>query len=121
MDLNTTHPILTELTSHLPPEYWWLVHQKEENKLSLAKAFSHCRAEIDALLVDTGIDKETTKGFGVLKDQWGSYTTTIFVLLCHGSNVRVYYTANTLPYLCCKPAKQIKANIQITTCTPTSS
>ena len=78
--------ILTELIIHLPPG---------ENTLSV---FSFPRAEINVLLVNVGNGKETNKGFGIMKGQLESYTTTMPAPLCHGSNGRVYNAANSLPY-----------------------
>jgi len=44
-----------------------MLHQDEENDLGLARAFRRPRAEIGALLINAGIGKETSLGFGIQK------------------------------------------------------
>ena len=69
MDLSTACSILTKLIGHLLLGNWWLIHQKEANDIGLAKASSLPRAKINALLINDGTGKETTKGFGIMKSQ----------------------------------------------------
>ena len=73
MDLNTAQDLLKELLFHLPTGWWWLLHQKEENDLGIAKAFDRPRAEIEAILVHAGICKENGNGFTIVKKKFDSF------------------------------------------------
>ena len=76
MDLNTAQDLLKELLFHLPMGWWWLLHQKEENDLGIAKAFDRPRAEIEALLVNARICKENGNGFTIVKKKFAHVEMT---------------------------------------------
>ena len=65
MDCTTAQTLLQELLSHLPAEWWWLLHQKDADDLGLAKALGCSRAVIEALFDDADIAKEDCHGFTI--------------------------------------------------------
>ena len=50
MDYATAQSLLKELLGHLPREWWWLLHQKEDDGLGIAYAFDRLLADIEDLL-----------------------------------------------------------------------
>ena len=80
MDQATAKTLLQELLRHLPTGWWCLVHQKNETDLGLAKAFGRPLAEINALLVNAGICKETGRGTSFVKRSWETFCTSKMLL-----------------------------------------
>ena len=61
---------LQELIGHLPANWWWLLRSTDLQEDGLAKIFHRPLAEIDALLVSSGMCKETGHGFSLQKKKW---------------------------------------------------
>ena len=89
MDQAAASLLLKQVLGHLPPEWWWMLHQDEENDLGLARAFRRPRAEIDALLINAGIGKETSLGFGIQKKVFADFATSLESPLQIGDRRRV--------------------------------
>ena len=77
MDYITAQSLLEKLPGHLLIEWWWLLHQKEEDELGLAKAFGCPRAQIEAHLVNTGVYKEMGHGITIIMNVWESFCTNL--------------------------------------------
>ena len=82
--------------------------RRKANELSQAKAFDRPHTDIETLLVNAGIGKQTIQGFGIVKREWESYSNSLRAPICHGSKGRVFYIANTVPPLYKAPADLFK-------------
>ena len=65
MDHEIAQSTFPELLGLLLMKWWWMLHQEEEEELSITKAFGCPCANIDVLLVNARISKETTQGFTI--------------------------------------------------------
>ena len=108
MDPTTAQSLLKELFSCLPTEYWWLLHQKDEDDNGLAKAFDRPRAESDALLVNSGICKENGHGFTFVLRNWENFCSTLQTPIVRGNICKVLFIANIEPPDFDSPSKQLK-------------
>ena len=59
MNQATAGLLLGEMMMHLPEDIWLLLRQKGVDEIGIAKALGRSHLEIDALLVNTGICRET--------------------------------------------------------------
>ena len=110
MDQAAAHTLLKELLCCLPIGWWCLVHQKTGNDLGLAKAFGRPLAEINALLVNAGICKETGQGTSFVKRGWETFITSkVSDPLQLGTKGRVHYVANSST-IYNTPSAQMKEN-----------
>ena len=115
MDLNTAQDLLKELLFHLPTGWWWLLHQKEENDLGIAKAFDRPRAEIEALLVNAGICKENGNGFTIVKKKFDSFCATLSAPMEVQTCARRIYIVNGVDEYR-TPTDQIKSKVRCSKC-----
>ena len=111
MDLNTAQDLLKELLFHLPTGWWWLLHQKEENDLGIAKAFDRPRAEIEALLVNARICQENGNGFTIVKKKFDSFCATLSAPMEVQTCARRIYIVNGVDEYR-TPTNQIKSKVR---------
>ena len=117
MNQATAQTLLHELLYHLPTGWWCLDHQETENDLGLAKAFGRPLAEINALLVNAGICKETGRGTSFVKRSWETFCTSkVSAPIRIGTKGRVPYVANGMSDLYDSPSAQIKDNARGADC-----
>jgi len=77
MDVDKARLLLKDLlVHHLPKDTWLLLLQKEADDISIAKALGRSCGDIDALLINTGICKETKVRIG-FTDNWQTILSDI--------------------------------------------
>ena len=77
MDVHKARLLLKELVvHHLPKDTWLLLLQKDSDDISIAKALGRSCGDIDALLINTGICKETKVRIGFTKT-WDTILSNI--------------------------------------------
>ena len=67
MDSATALLVLKRVLRHLPTGIWWQLNPKTADDLGVAKAFNLPIANVNALLVLSGVGKVTAQGFGIVK------------------------------------------------------
>jgi hypothetical protein len=96
MDLSRAQSVLHELLCLLPEGWWWPLFQVNPDH-NISKVFQRPRLEIDALIVNAGLAKDTKHGFVVRKNQWEAYRDTQLCDLSHGTNRKVHFIATSRP------------------------
>ena len=74
MNPEKSRTLLTEIISHLPEGVWFLLHERNIGDVGLASALQRSRKEIDALLFNTLVYKETpSRGTTFVSNKWEIY------------------------------------------------
>ena len=74
MEVDTSRTLLSDIISHLPEGVWFMLHERNIGDAGLASALQRSREEIEALLINTMVYKETPKqGTQFVKTQWEIY------------------------------------------------
>ena len=77
MDQETARELLLQLMHQLPTGIWCMLRDDDSDTTTMAKMLGRPVKEIDALLINTGMCKETVKGNITLsKKQWDVFCTT---------------------------------------------
>ena len=108
IDCTTAQKLLQELLSHLPAEWWRLLHQKDAEDLGLTKALGCSRADIKALFANADIAKEDGRRFSINTTTWELFCLSkLSDPFWYGSKGRTQYVENGAP-LHRTPSIQIK-------------
>ena len=74
MDVEKSRTLLSEILSHLPEGVWFMLHERNIGDAGLASALQRSPEEIEALLINTMVYKETAKrGTQFVAGQWEIY------------------------------------------------
>ncbi len=108
--------LLTKLLEQLPNGRWWIVRQKKETELGLAKAFNLPCATIDALLINAGIFEERKAGLCRLWKNWDALESKLDEHSEHfetATKGKVVYVCRGKP-IERSPAQQENSGVRIT-------
>ena len=95
MNKATALAILKRLLRLLPAGYWWLLNQHDPKDHGIAYAFNLPRADVYALLVLSGIGKETARGFGYALNQIEALCNSSDGTIAHDNIRKARFIANT--------------------------
>ena len=74
MDVEKSRTLLSAILSHLPEGVWFMLHERNIGDAGLASALQRSPKEIEALLINTMVYKETAKrGTQFVAGQWEIY------------------------------------------------
>ena len=73
MDALKSQRVLQELVDHLPTDRWWLLCQTDLGGDGLINTYHHPLANVNILLVNTKMCKETGRVFFLFRRRSGSY------------------------------------------------
>ena len=74
MDVEKSRTLLSAILSHLPEGVWFMLHERNIGDAGLASALQRSPEEIEALLINTMVYKETAKrGTQFVAGQWEIY------------------------------------------------
>ena len=106
MDRTRAISVLRRVLSHLPPGIWWPLHPQSPDDLCLAHAFRVQSADIESLLILSGVAKQTAKGFGIVKSGLEDLINSSDGSLVSGNICTVRYVAKmSAPPVYKTPAK----------------
>ena len=112
MDVATARRLLTDMMVHLPNDVWCLLRQVKVNDIGIARVLGRSCKEIDALLVNTGICKETpAKGIRIAKN-WSTILQSVIADVPLPTTIHVGDIRNKVWYIkkgdggCVCPADQ---------------
>ena len=97
MDVVQGRKLLRDLLALLPPN-WWFPLIQQDSQHGIATVFKRSRGEIDALLVNAGLAKVTSKGLRFQSGHpWESFKLSEGADLHYGSTRREQFVASVQP------------------------